>query len=87
MTSPNKVLWPCVIEKAYAVRLGSYIELNGDQQFANEFWKVLVGSAPLGFDITHDTDNSKILEVAKAAGKVPCSCSVEGLRYHQDVGS
>ena len=42
MRSPTDALWPSVIEKAFAVRAGSYEKLD-EQDNANAFWKVLVG--------------------------------------------
>ncbi len=72
MGSPKKALWPCVIEKAYAVKIGSYDDLDDDTKHTvNEFWTVLVGSKPDGFSIDANTDLAKINATAKAAGTVP----------------
>src|SRR3984885_2490297 len=72
MDSPRKALWPCVIEKAYAVKIGSYDDLDDDTKHTvNEFWTVLVGSKPDGFSITESTDLTKISAAAKAAGTIP----------------
>jgi hypothetical protein len=72
MDSPRKALWPCVIEKAYAVKIGSYDDLDDDTKHTvNEFWTVLVGSKPDGFSINESTDLTKISTAAKAAGTIP----------------
>ncbi len=72
MGSPNEVLWPCVIEKAYASKIGSYEELDDDTKHTvNEFWTVLVGSKPQGFSVDKKTDLSKISDAAKAAKQIP----------------
>ena len=71
MGSPNQALWPCVIEKAYANKIGSYEELDDDQKHTvNEFWGVLVGK-PQGFAIDDKTDLRKISDAAKAATTIP----------------
>jgi hypothetical protein len=72
MDSPKRVLWPCVIEKAYAVKIGSYDDLDDDTKHTvNEFWTVLVGTKPDGFSIDQNTDLAKISAAAKAAGTIP----------------
>jgi calpain family cysteine protease len=72
MQSPTNALWPCVIEKAYAVKLNGYEEVDDDvKHTANEFWKGLVGSNPKGFAVNDKTDIEKIREAAKAASRVP----------------
>ncbi len=71
MGSPNQALWPCVIEKAYANRIGSYEELDDDQKHkVKEFWEVLVGK-PQGFTIDEKTDLRTISDAAKAATTIP----------------
>jgi hypothetical protein len=72
MGSPKEALWPCVIEKAYASKIGGYEELNdASKHTINEFWTVLVGSQPGGFAIDEKTDLTTISEAAKVAGRVP----------------
>jgi hypothetical protein len=72
MGSPNGALWPCVIEKAYASKIGSYEELDDDTKHTvNEFWAVLAGSKPDGFKIDGKTDLNKISDAAKAATRIP----------------
>src|ERR1700740_3703716 len=72
MDSPKKALWPCVIEKAYAVKIGSYDDLDDDSKHTvNEFWTVLVGSKPDGFTVNENTDLTTISAAAKAAGTIP----------------
>jgi len=72
MESPNSVLWPCVIEKAYAVIIGSYEDVDDDQKHkVDEFWPALVGSKLQGFGIDDKTDLSRIGDVVKAATRIP----------------
>ena len=72
MGSPNEALWPCVIEKAFASKIGSYDELDDDSKHTvNEFWSILVGRPPQGFSIDEKTDLEKIRDAAKAATVVP----------------
>jgi Calpain family cysteine protease len=72
MDSPKMALWPCVIEKAYAVKIGSYDDLDDDTKHTvNEFWTVLVGAKPDGFPINENTDLTKISAAAKVAGTIP----------------
>ena len=72
MTSPNSVLWPCVIEKAYAAKVGGYAKLDARSGLkANDIWEAVVGSKPGGFEVTDQTPQAKIREAAKNAGKIP----------------
>jgi hypothetical protein len=72
MDSPKRALWPCVIEKAYAVKIGSYDDLDDDlKQTVNKFWAVLVGAKPDWLSINESTDLTKISAAAKAAGTIP----------------
>jgi len=42
MGSSKKALWPCVIEKAFATKIGGYDDLDDDKKYtANYFWKIL----------------------------------------------
>ena len=70
MDSPNQVLWPCVIEKAYAVKLKSYQELDDQKHTVEEFWEVLVGKKPVVIRDGNMTEQ-KIRAAAMAASKVP----------------
>jgi hypothetical protein len=72
MGSPNKSLWPCVIEKAFAAKIGSYEELDDDKKHkVDEFWPALVGSKLQGFAVDEKTDLKKIIDAATAARQVP----------------
>jgi hypothetical protein len=71
MKLPTEALWPCVIEKAFAVHMGSYEELDKEGVTVNKLWKVLVGADPQGFAITDKTDLSKIKSAAQAAPGLP----------------
>lgn len=70
MRSPTEALWPCVIEKAFAVREGSYQKID-EEDLANAFWTVLVGSDPEVLLITDKTDLAEIRTAVAAAAKVP----------------
>ena len=72
MDSPTEALWPCVIEKAYAVKLKSYEDLDDSAKHpVEEFWAVLVGSKPGILIVDEKTDLEKIRNAAKAAPKIP----------------
>lgn len=72
MGSPSDVLWPSVIEKAYAKKIGSYEELDDDSKHTvEEFWTILVGSKPQGFAVDKKTDLAKIREAASNASRIP----------------
>jgi hypothetical protein len=72
MGSPKEALWPCVIEKAYASKVGSYEDLDDDSKHSiNEFWGVLVGSKPQWLGINEKTDLNEISDAAKVATKIP----------------
>jgi hypothetical protein len=71
MKLPTEALWPCVIEKAFAVHMGSYEELDKEGVTVNKLWKILVGADPQGFAITDQTDLSKIKSAAQAAPRIP----------------
>jgi len=71
MGSPKQALWPCVIEKAYASKIGSYQDLDDPKHTVNEFWAVLVGSKPQVIKIDKKTDVGKIIAAAKAASAIP----------------
>ncbi len=70
---PNQKLWPCVIEKGYAVVLGNdynklnSFEVDGQKPYlpAEEVWSDLVGKDPAFLD------PSKIKEAAAAASLFP----------------
>ena len=70
MHSPTGALWPSVIEKAFAVRMGSYEKIDA-QDSANVFWKVLVGTKPEILSINDLTPLSEISAIAQRARKVP----------------
>jgi hypothetical protein len=65
----NPVLWPAIIEKAYAMNLGGYAKLNEMQ--VNTVWKEGMGADPHGFSITPKTDVARIREQAEQASKRP----------------
>lgn len=63
------VLWPSVIEKAYAAQLTSYEKLDAvnDPRVA---WKVLMGSAPKQVEVK-DLKDADITRIVAAASQVP----------------
>ena len=72
MTSPKSVLWPCLIEKAFAAKVGGYANLDARKGLtANNIWETVVGSKPGGFEVTDETPPSKVIEAAKDADKIP----------------
>ena len=70
MDSQTQVLWPCVIEKAYAVKVKSYQELDDPKHTVEEFWEVLVGKRPVVIRDGNMTEQ-KIRAAAMAASTVP----------------
>ena len=72
MTSPKQALWPCLIERAFAEKVGSYNELDDPNKLtANAVWEVVVGSSPDGFAVTGQTPDSTIQEAARNARRLP----------------
>lgn len=74
MGSPTEVLWPCLIEKAYAKKEGGYGQLDsafGKGLTLNEIWKTVVGSDPQGFKVDDKTKSAEILAAARAAKRIP----------------
>lgn len=72
MTSPNQALWPCVIEKALAAKVGGYNEVDDPSKLtANRIWEIVMGAKPDGFEVTDKTPRAKLEEVAKNAKRVP----------------
>jgi Calpain family cysteine protease len=71
MKEPTEALWACIIEKAFAVQMGSYEELDREGTTLNHFWKILLGTDPKVLPVTDDTDLSKIKSIAAAASNVP----------------
>jgi len=70
--SDKDVLWPAVIEKAFAKQVGSYENLGDEtKRSANEYWTILVGAPPQVLAIDEHTDLGKISAIAKAAGQTP----------------
>jgi hypothetical protein len=84
MTSPNKALWPCVIEKAFAAKLGGYTEL--DYRYAKPgtrtsgfFWEVVLNAPPNILPVTVSTSSAAIQNIAQAAKTKPAiSASKDG---------
>jgi hypothetical protein len=71
MRSPTNIIWPCVIEKAYAVKEGGYENLDSKGLTANAIWEVVVGAKPGGFEVGAKTDDAKIRAAAENAARTP----------------
>jgi hypothetical protein len=75
MTSPNKALWPIIIEKAYAKKVDNYGELDAAYAqhpiTANDYWKQFCGSTPAVLSINSKTKRAQIRSIAKNAESVP----------------
>ncbi len=74
MSSPTEVLWPAIVEKAYAVKEGGYKELDsasGKRLMLNQIWKAVVGKSPGGFSVDAKTPEATIRGVVASAGQVP----------------
>ena len=67
MRSPTNVLWPCVIEKALAVRQGGYHKLDESSLTADDMWKVVTGNAPTKIMVSDTTSDATLLAAARAA--------------------
>jgi len=72
MSSPDSALWPCMIEKAFAIKVGTYDDLDDDSKWTvNRIWETVTGVAPGGFAVVKGTPQSKIVEAAKHASSIP----------------
>lgn len=72
MTSANEVLWPSVIEKACAIHFEGYNELGDYKKHtANEFWKLIIGTDPQGFEVKDSTSDDTLRDAARNAPKIP----------------
>lgn len=81
MTPPTDVLWPCVIEKAYAKLKGGYNKLGGDPAV---YWKDIVGSYKylnLKKDASPKVTDKEVFLQVKQANIEPMIASLEG-QYH-----
>lgn len=81
MTSPKKVLWPCVLEKAYAKWKGSYDNLGDDPI---KVWKEIVGE-PKFLDLrvtgSRRVSTRDVIRQANKAKQEPMIAAREG-SYH-----
>ncbi len=74
MSSPTEVLWPAIVEKAYAVKEGGYKELDsasGKRLTLNQIWKVVAGKSPGGFSVDAKTPEATIRGVVANASQIP----------------
>jgi hypothetical protein len=64
-------IWASIIEKALAVRLGSYENFDALNISANDFWNMITGAQPAVIAITPNTPLNIITDAAKASVNVP----------------
>lgn len=66
----RKCIWGSIIEKALALQLGSYKDLDTNTITANEYWEKIVGIKPGGFEIDARTEFKTITDAAKNSTRV-----------------
>ncbi len=72
LRDPNEqAIWGSVIEKALAVKLGSYENFDAVDRSANGFWELITGVKPGGIEIKADTPLATITDAVKASTRVP----------------
>jgi hypothetical protein len=64
-------IWAAIIEKALAVKLGSYNDFDATDIKANQFWEKIVGKPPDGFSVNQKTPLEKIIGAARKSTRVP----------------
>jgi hypothetical protein len=64
-------IWASIIEKALAVRLGSYENFDALNISANDFWNMITGAQPAVISINQNTPLNIITDAAKASATVP----------------
>jgi hypothetical protein len=67
----DQSIWAAVIEKALAVKLGSYENFDALNISANDFWEKITGVKPGGIEIKADTPLKDIIAAAEKSTRVP----------------
>jgi hypothetical protein len=67
----GQTIWASIIEKALAVRLGSYENFDALNISANDFWNIVTGAQPAVIAITPTTPLNVITDAVKASVNVP----------------
>jgi hypothetical protein len=74
----DQTMWASVIEKALAVKLGSFENFDALNITANEFWRKITGATPSQTEIKPDTPLSTITNAVKASARVPSIAASKG---------
>jgi hypothetical protein len=64
-------IWASIIEKALAVRLGSYENFDALNISANDFWNIVTGAQPAVIEIKANTPLKVITDAVQASATVP----------------
>jgi hypothetical protein len=67
----DHTIWAAIIEKALAVKLGSYENIDALNLTANDFWEKILGVKPGGLEIKPDSPLSDITDRVKASTNAP----------------
>ena len=67
----GQTIWASIIEKALAVRLGSYENFDALNISANDFWNMLTGAQPAVIEIKPNTPLKTITDAVQASVNVP----------------
>lgn len=74
----DQTIWAAVIEKALAVKLGSYDNLDDDSIHAEDFWEKVTGVKPGIIEIKPDTPLSTIAKAVNDSTSVPTIAASKG---------
>ena len=74
----DQTIWASVIEKALAVRLGSYEDFDALNISANDFWNMITGAQPAVIEIKPDTPLSAITSAVNASARTPSIAASRG---------
>jgi len=67
----GQTIWQSIIEKALAVRLGSYENFDALNISANDFWNIVTGAQPTVIEIKPNTPIKTITDAVQASVNVP----------------
>jgi len=74
----DQTIWAAIIEKALAVKLGSYDNLDDSSIHAEDFWEKITGVKPGIIEIKPNTPLSTITDAVKASARVPSIAASKG---------